>query len=319
VRARDALGNLSETVAYAWNSDTIAPNAQIDSGPAQGAHVSSAAASFAFSANEPGDFQCKLDGSAFEGCAASKDYTGLGEGSHTFQVKFTDAGGRSVTDTRGWTVDTVAPDVEIDPAIGPGPLTSSTAATFAFTASGGEAPQCKLDDGAFAPCASPKGYTGLAQGAHKFTVRSIDEADNVGEAEREWTVDSVAPGTTVVEGPPAATTATSASVFFISEDDPSASFQCSLDGDVFAACSSPRQLTGLGIGDHSLRVRALDAAGNVDSTPAVHRWRVESPPQAGPPPATTPDGASGVAPAKAKCKKAKKGKKRGKRCKVKRK
>jgi hypothetical protein len=51
------------------------------------------------------------------------------------------------------------------------------------------------------------------------------------------------------------------------------SFQCSLDGAAFSACASPRVLTGLAGGVHVFRVRAVDAAGNVDVTPAAVSFR----------------------------------------------
>jgi hypothetical protein len=61
--------------------------------------------------------------------------------------------------------------------------TSSTSATFAFTdAQAGVTFQCKLDSAAWAACASPKGYSGLALGKHDFNVRAVDAAGNVSSA-----------------------------------------------------------------------------------------------------------------------------------------
>src|SRR5215203_1511025 len=91
-------------------SDTTAPETTIDSGPS--GTVSSASASFGFSSSEAGStFQCSLDGAAFASCASPKDYTGLSEGSHTFEVKATDAAGNTDTTpaSRSWTVNTTAP------------------------------------------------------------------------------------------------------------------------------------------------------------------------------------------------------------------
>jgi hypothetical protein len=91
-------------------SDTTAPETTIDSGPS--GTVSSASASFGFSSSETGStFQCSLDGAAFASCASPKDYTGLSEGSHTFEVKATDAAGNTDTTpaSRSWTVNSTAP------------------------------------------------------------------------------------------------------------------------------------------------------------------------------------------------------------------
>jgi hypothetical protein len=44
---------------------------------------------------------------------------------------------------------------------------------------------------------------------------------------------------------------------------------------VYTGCTSPHSYTGLSVGSHTFRVRAIDAAGNVDATPASRSWTVE--------------------------------------------
>lgn len=59
-----------------------------------------------------------------------------------------------------------------------------------------------------------------------------------------------------------------------SADEPGSSFECSLDDDRFSPCSSPwRQRVSRG--RHRFRVRAIDAAANVDPAPASARFRVK--------------------------------------------
>ena len=53
------------------------------------------------------------------------------------------------------------------------------------------------------------------------------------------------------------------------------SFECSLDGAPFAACEAPQDYVGLA-GEHSVEVRAIDEAGNVDTSPASYAWRVDT-------------------------------------------
>ena len=53
-----------------------------------------------------------------------------------------------------------------------------------------------------------------------------------------------------------------------------ASFQCKLDDDPFAACTSPFE-DKVKKGRHHFEVRAIDAAGNVDPTPASYDWKVK--------------------------------------------
>ena len=51
--------------------------------------------------------------------------------------------------------------------------------------------------------------------------------------------------------------------------------ECSLDGAAFTTCTSPQTYSGLSVGGHSFRVRAIDADGFVDATPAEYKWWVE--------------------------------------------
>jgi subtilisin family serine protease len=93
--------------------------------------------------------------------------------------------------------DTAPPNTAI--TSGPPALTRSASAGFGFSASeAGTVFQCSLDGAAFAPCASPKGYSGLPSGAHTFRVRAIDAAGNADPtpAARSWTVDAIRPAVT---------------------------------------------------------------------------------------------------------------------------
>ena len=73
---------------------------------------------------------------------------------------------------------------------GPSGAVSNQDASFEFVSDPPGADfTCSLDGGAFAPCTSPKTYTGLAEGAHIFAV----SADAGPEASRTWVVDTTAP------------------------------------------------------------------------------------------------------------------------------
>jgi parallel beta-helix repeat protein len=85
--------------------------------------------------------------------------------------------------------------------------------------------------------------------------------------------DTSPPETRIDTGPASPTIDTAAS-FTFSASEAGASFDCSLDGAAFAPCTSPLSLAGLGAGEHELRVRATDAAGNADATPAAHPWTI---------------------------------------------
>lgn len=61
------------------------------------------------------------------------------------------------------------------------------------------------------------------------------------------------------------------------------SFQCSLDGEPFAACTSPQSYEGLTEGQHTFKVRAIYVPGNRDETPAERTFTVAADTQFVPP------------------------------------
>jgi hypothetical protein len=89
--------------------------------------------------------------------------------------------------------------------------------------------------------------------------------------------DTNPPGTTITAGPSGTIPASDASFSFGSSETGS-SFQCSLDGGSWASCSSPKAYGGLADGAHEFQVRATDAAGNTDDTPAGRRFTVDTSP-----------------------------------------
>lgn len=113
VRAMDEAGNRDETPAQRrLTVDTTGPDARVDSGPP--GVTRSRTASFGLSANEPdAGFECSLDGAAFGACSSPQRYAGLGDGTHSFQVRAVDALGNvgPASAPTGWTVDATAPEV----------------------------------------------------------------------------------------------------------------------------------------------------------------------------------------------------------------
>ena len=94
--------------------DTTPPDTSIDSGPSDPS--ASASASFSFSSSEAGStFECQLDSGGFSACTNPKTYTGLSDGSHTFQVRATDAASNvdATPATYAWTIDRTAPVLTI--------------------------------------------------------------------------------------------------------------------------------------------------------------------------------------------------------------
>ena len=238
-------------------------------GDRPGNPTNSRSATFTFSASEA--TQCKLDAGAFAPCSGSATYTNLSDGPHTFTVQATDAAGNSAQASYSWTVETQAPSAAV--SAGPARLSSSRSATFVFAADEPSRFDCQLDAGSFLPCSSPASYQGLGDGAHTFTVRPTDTFGNTGgTTSYAWRIDATAPETRLTSARRLRTTTVSATFRFAASE--AAAFQCKLDTGAFAACTSPKTYTRLRRRAHTFQVRAVDAAGNADGTPAVLRWTI---------------------------------------------
>jgi hypothetical protein len=167
---------------------------------------------------------------------------------------------------------TPQPDFEIVSA--PPAVFSSTSAAFQFAASTpGPLFECQLD-GLDQPCTNVLNLSGLAQGPRSLWVRlRSDDYEQVSVWENfRWTVDTVPPETSLsvfVAGAPFASGSATLNPF--SNESP-ATFECAVDGGGYFPCASGHVVGGLAGGPHAAQARAIDAAGNLDSTPAETRW-----------------------------------------------
>jgi hypothetical protein len=80
-----------------------------------------------------------------------------------------------------------------------------------------------------------------------------------------------APDTTITAGPSGRTGDSSPS-FTFAATDPNASFECSLDGSGFSPCTSPKAYAGVTESPHTFAVRAINADGEPDPTPAERNF-----------------------------------------------
>ena len=178
-------GGESAATTFGWTVDNVAPaRPTITSGPAPVA--GSTSASFAYSGPEANlRYSCSLDGAAFASCASPTSYVGLGQGSHTFAVRATDAAGNTGDPTTSaWRVDTVAPPAPVL-TTRPSDPTSTATNDFAWTsAESGVTSECSLENGAWFACTSPYRWVINTSnyGRHQFVVRSRDAAGNASTA-----------------------------------------------------------------------------------------------------------------------------------------
>jgi hypothetical protein len=153
----------------------------------------------------------------------------------------------------------------------PPPQVASATASFTFSGVGALSFLCKLDDLPATPCTSPFERT-VSEGPHTFSVAAVGAAGaDLTPAAFAWNVDLTPPDTTIT-GPTGLVTTTDATFLLASNEN--ATFQCALDGEVFD-CASPAHFSGVAPGEHHFAARAIDAAGNIDPSPAQALWTVD--------------------------------------------
>jgi hypothetical protein len=156
----------------------------------------------------------------------------------------------------------------------PAAVASSTV-TVGFSSRAGITFECRIDppagnlQGGFTPCgtgpAGSREYSGLAEGVHRIEVRAVDPDPSIGAGQRRsvvFTVDLTAPTVRIENAASDHTPGSGNLDMRFTSDDPTAGFECSLDGSALAGCTSPHALRGVRGGTHQFRVQAVDGAGN---------------------------------------------------------
>jgi hypothetical protein len=261
-----------------------APETTITSGPT--GTISTSWASFSFTSTRGGTFECRLDGASWAGCSSPKSYPALANGSHLFEVRAKNRKGLvdSTPASRSFSVnvtpDTTPPDTSI--TSGPSGTTTTNSASFSLSSSESNSTyECRLNGAAWAGCASPKAYSNLANGSYTFDVRATDSAGNVdpSPASRSFAVsvktETNPPDTTITSGP-SGTINTNSISFGFSASETGSTFECRLNGSSWGGCPNPKSYSGLSNGSQVFDVRATDAAGNTDPSPAERSFTVST-------------------------------------------
>jgi hypothetical protein len=248
--------------------------------------LGSSTATFNFACDQKAcQFQCKMDSLDWAACTSPAQFPGLSDGSHAFSVGATDSAGQVETTPASvaFKVDTVPPIVTITkPTVlqlvyGPKVTVEAVAdeAAIGF--------ECKIDD-VFVTCPLSSSKSMMAQipnlaaGRHALVARAQDVASNwSAPVSVKFTVDPTLPDTAITglrrtksqEASPVWDVA-----ILFSSPRANTTFECKVDAGEFAPCSSPAAFRGIAAGEHTIAVRAIDAFGNVDPTPASRTFEL---------------------------------------------
>jgi Ca2+-binding RTX toxin-like protein len=119
-------------------------------------------------------------------------------------------------------------------------------------------------------------HAGLSLGQHTVEVVATDQVGYAKSAQTTFTVEE--PDTMILSGPSGLTNQSSPTFTYLSSHSGS-TFQCSIDGAPFVSCPSNGYTTPkLLDGPHTFSVRAVNAAGFIDPTPATRSFTVDATP-----------------------------------------
>ncbi|GAA5144013.1 hypothetical protein GCM10023340_10780 [Nocardioides marinquilinus] len=233
--------------------------------------------SFDFTINK-GHAECLFaDAREWVRCESGVEHTWPEAGSYRTNIRAVDASGRS---SQWQQLDSYVIDTDV--TSGPPAVVAGRAAEFVVHTRNGPDLRCQVDGGLVFAC----GQSGAAftvtvdtDGAHTLVVygESLFGRDWT-PARWSWTVDETGPDT--VAQPPVAIGPTSVEVPFTGDAD-TAWFECRLSDAVstgqWLRCESPVRFFDLADGAYVVEVRAVDALGNPDATPARQDFTITAP------------------------------------------
>ncbi|MBN1206591.1 MAG: adhesin, partial [Myxococcaceae bacterium] len=185
-----------------------------------------------------------------------------------------------------FTIDITAPEAPVVTRPANDSVTNDSTPTITGTAEPHSTVTVRLNDSVVGTATADEAggwsltpATPLADGPYTAVAVAADPAGNTSPASDSvrFTIDATPPDTTITAGPSDGTLDTTAT-FDFSANEAGVTYECSLDGAAFAACSDPVTFQELAVGEHTLQVRALDSVGNMDATPSSATWNIQAPP-----------------------------------------
>ncbi|MFP4609090.1 MAG: Ig-like domain-containing protein, partial [Candidatus Aenigmatarchaeota archaeon] len=260
--------------------DTVPPQLSISS-PEQGAIYDDGEVTVEWQgSSETTDmdhYEVRLDNGAWEDVGLDESYTfgDLDDGNHLVYVRAIDGAGHTTTETVSFTVDSVAPELEV---LAPedGELFAENEVTVTWDSSddgsGISHHEVRLDEGEWRDVGTSSLYTfkTLEEGEHVVEVRVTDEAGHTNEGEVSFTVDTSSPELEITSPEPKALFAESeVDVTWDGGDDISGieNYKVRLDQGEWIDAGTDTQYSfdELSDGDHVVELIAEDGAGHTST------------------------------------------------------
>jgi uncharacterized protein (TIGR03382 family) len=297
-RAEDAAGNISpESNTNAFTVDATIPAAPLVITPAHNSVTNDTTPAFTGTAEANATVTIFLGsqqiGTTMADATGNWSFTPtepLAAGMYDVSALATNAVGNTSerSNTNRFTIDTTPPGAPVVTSPANDSVTNDNTPAIAGTAEPDSTVTVTLNGNAvgtattnaagnwsFTPTAP------LADGPYTVVVTATDIAGNTSapSSSVRFVIDTTPPETTIVSGPSGETQEQQVTFDFGSNES-GVTYECKVDAGEFAPCTDPTFVSPPE-GEHTLHVRARDAAGNVDPTAATATWTYRPPP---PPP-----------------------------------
>ena len=303
----DAVGNVGSSAANTFTVNVVAPKVTLTA-PANGSATNASTPTFTGAAGTASGDSSAVTVKIYAGSSTSGlpvqtltttqagghwstvPLSALPDDTYTAQATQSNSDGNTGTSAPStFTIDTIAPAVTLTTP-SPGTDTNNNKPTFSGAAGSEPGDSSKVTLTIYAGSSASgtpvqtltstqsgghwttSPTTALADGTFTTEATQSDSVGNLGKSSAvTFTVDTTPPVTTINSAPSGKVATGSVEIKF-SSNEPGSTFQCSLDGAAFSACTSPLKTGNLAAGPHTFTVRATDKAGNTDPHPPTAEW-----------------------------------------------